>query len=204
MKDRLPGVVALILLAALVVGTWWAADYAIQSVEIDPPRRITHERDSWSTAFVMLRTNEHGFAINRLEGDAMDHFPDTDTYEVVNPWAVGHQPGSPMTEGYGDFGILYNKTDIIELNGNARLKRLPDAENKLLDVRSVQLMIDTNKDLVYTDKPALVINGNSTLRGKGMNYDNSSRQLTVKSASDVKISGQDQAERNQRKTEPNQ
>lgn len=198
MKDRLPGIVALILLIILVAGTWWASDYAIKSVLIDPPRRITHERDSWSSKFVMLRTNDKGYAINRLEGESMDHFPDTDTYEVVDPWAVGHQSGSPMTEGSGDFGTLYNRTDVIELNGNARLKRLPDAENKLLDVRSVQLIIDTDKDLVYTDKPALVINGNSTLRGKGMRYNNKSRQLTVKSASDVKISGQDRSEQKQK------
>lgn len=197
MKERLPGLVAILLLIILVIGTWWASDYAIRSVMIDPPRRITHERDSWSDNFVMLRTNDIGYAINRLEGTAMEHFPDTDTYEIDDPWAVGHQAGSPITEGSGDFGTLYNRTDIIELNGNARLKRLPDADNKLLDVRSVQLIIDPNQDLVYTDKPALVINGNSTLRGKGMHYDNRSKQLTVKSASDVKISGQDQADKNQ-------
>lgn len=197
MKERLPGLVALLLLVVLVIGTWWASDYAIRSIMVDPPRRITHERDSWSDNFVMLRTNEQGYAVNRLEGTAMEHFPDTDTYEVDEPWAVSHQAGSPVTEGTGDFGILYNRTDLIELNGNAQLKRLPDADNKLLDVRSVQLIIDPNKDVVYTDKPALVINGNSTLRGKGMHYDNRSKQLNVMSASDMKISGQDQANNNQ-------
>lgn len=197
MKERMPSIVAVFLLIVLVAGTWWASDYAIRSVLVDPPRRITHERDSWSDSFVMLRTNEQGYAVNRLEGLSMEHFPDTDTYEIDEPWAVSHQIGSPMTEGRGDIGILYNSTDLIELNGNAHLKRLPDEENKLLDVRSVQLIIDPNKDLVYTDKPALVINGNSTLRGKGMHYDNSSKQLTVMSASDVKISGQDQTENKQ-------
>ena len=45
-------------------------------------------------------------------------------------------------------------------------------------------------------RPALVVNGSSTLRGKGMRYDNRTRQLTVTAASDVKISGEDQAARN--------
>lgn len=197
MKERLPSLVAVCLLVILVIGTWWASDYAIRSVQIDPPRRITHERDSWAQDFIMLRTDIDGIAINRIEGVAMDHFPDTDTYEINDPWAIGHNPGSPMTEGSGDFGILYNKTDIIELNGNAQLKRLPDADNKLLDVRSVQLIIDVNQDTVQTDKPALIINGNSTLRGKGMLYNNKTRQLSVKSASDMKISGTDQSEHNQ-------
>jgi lipopolysaccharide export system protein LptC len=195
MKDRLPSLVAILLLGLLVLGTWWASDYALRSIQVDPPRRMTHERDSWSSAFVMVRTDPQGHAINRLEGSAMEHFPDTDSYDITAPRAVGHQPDSPTTIGTADMGTMDQHGERIVLNGNAHLKRLPDASHKLLDVRSDQLTIEPNRDLVYTDRPALVINGNSTMRGQGMRYDNRTRQLTVNAASDVKISGEDQAAR---------
>jgi lipopolysaccharide export system protein LptC len=195
-KDRLPSLVAVLLLGLLVLGTWWASDYTLRSIEIDPPRRVTHERDSWSDQFTMVRTDAAGHAINRLEGAAMEHFPDTGAYEITAPHAVGRQPGSPITEGTADHGTLDEHGDRIVLDGNAHLKRLPDADHQLLDVRSTQLIIEPNRDLVYTDRPALVVNGSSTLRGKGMRYDNRTRQLTVTAASDVKISGEDQAARN--------
>lgn len=196
MKERFPSIVAVLLLGLLVLGTWWASDYALRSIEIDPPRRITHERDSWSQGFVMLRTDASGYAINRLEGAAMEHFPDTDTYELTAPRAVGRQPGSPITTGTADRGTLDHHGDRIVLEGNAHLERLPDAANKRLDVRSEQLIIEPDRDLVHTDRPVVVINGQSTLRGKGMRYDNRTRQLTVSAASDVKISGEDQPTRN--------
>ncbi|WP_345796892.1 LPS export ABC transporter periplasmic protein LptC [Castellaniella sp. MT123] len=196
MKDRLPGLVAVLLLGLLVLGTWWASDYALRSIQIDPPRRMTHERDSWAKQFVMVRTDPRGHAIDRLEGTTMEHFPDTDNYEITAPRAVGHKPNSPITVGTALRGTLDQHGDRIVLDGNAHLQRLPDAEHKQLDVRSEQLIIEPNKDLVHTDLPALVVNGNSTMRGQGMRYDNRTRQLTVKAASDVKISGEDQANSN--------
>ncbi|CAM5786665.1 LPS export ABC transporter periplasmic protein LptC [Castellaniella caeni] len=196
MKERLPGLVAILLLILLVLGTWWASDFALRSIQVDPPRRLTHERDSWSGKFTMVSTDAQGLATNRLEGTAMAHFPDTDSYDITQPRAVGHQPDSPVTVGTALTGTLDQHGERIVLKGDAHLRRLPDAEHKLLDVRSQQLTIEPNRDLVYTDLPALVINGNSTMRGQGMRYDNRTRQLTVKAASDVKISGEDQANRN--------
>lgn len=195
MKDRLPGLLAVFLLGMLVAGTWWAADHALRSIEVDPPRRLTHERDSWSEHFIMLRTDPEGYAINRLEGIHMDHYPDDDSYEIVEPRAVGHQAGSPITVGTARHGVLDQHGERIVLNGDAHLQRMPDDNHRLLDVRSSQLIIEPDLDLVHTDRPALVINGQSTLRGTGMRYDNRSRQLTVHAASDVKISGEDQAAR---------
>ncbi|CAM5213473.1 Lipopolysaccharide export system protein LptC OS=Castellaniella defragrans OX=75697 GN=HNR28_001429 PE=4 SV=1 [Castellaniella defragrans] len=192
----MPGVVAVLLLALLVLGTWWASDYTLRSIQVDPQPRMTHERDSWSDHFVMVRTGIKGYAIDRLEGAAMEHFPDTDSYEITSPRAVGHQPDSPTTVGTADHGTLDHHGDRIVLNGNAHLKRLPDADHQLMDVRSTQLIIEPNQNLVHTDQPAVVVNGHSTLRGRGMRYDNRTRQLTVTASSDVKISGEDQAAHN--------
>lgn len=192
MKDRIPSLVAVFLLALLVVGTWWAADYTLRSIITDPPRRITHERDSWSERFVMIRTDPQGIATNRLEGASMEHYPDTDAYEITSARAVGQQPGNPLTIGTSDKATLDQNGARIVMTGNAHLHRLSDAEHKPLDVRSERLTLKPNEDLVYTDQPALVVNGQSTMRGTGMRYDNRTRQLTVHSASDVKISGEDQ------------
>lgn len=193
MKERLPSLVAMLLLGLLVLGTWWASDYTLQSIEVDPPRRITHERDSWSDRFVMVRTGPAGYAISRLEGSAMEHFPDTDAYEVTEPRAADRQEGMPLTLGTARRGTLDRHGDRIVLNGDAHLWRLPDADHQLLDVRSSQLIIEPNRDLVHTDQPAVVINGHSTLRGRGMRYDSRTRQLTVYASSDATISGKDQA-----------
>lgn len=200
MKERAPALVAILLLVSLVLGTWWAADYAQRAIPIDPPRRITHEPDSWATDFVMVRTDAAGVAINRLEGSRMLHYPDDDSYEITTAKAVGQQPGSPLTIGTSDTAIMDQDGKRIIMRGNAHVHRLPDAENPPLDVTSEQLTVLPDEDLIFTDLPALVIHGKSTMNGKGMRYDNRTRNLQVFSSTDVKISGEESP--NQRTTHP--
>ncbi|OWT59037.1 LPS export ABC transporter periplasmic protein LptC [Candidimonas nitroreducens] len=205
MKDRIPAVIAVALLVALVLGTWWAADYAQRSIPIDPPRRISHDPDSWADQFIMVRTDPAGIAINRLEGVHMDHYPDDDSYKVTTARAIGQQPGSPITVGTSKIAIMDKDGSRIVMQGDAHLHRLPDQDHAPLDVTSQKLTLLPDKDVAYTDLPALVVNGNSTMNGKGMRYDNKTRVLQVFSSTDVKISAQDvqnQQQSNAKKKKP--
>ncbi|MBO9353358.1 LPS export ABC transporter periplasmic protein LptC [Bordetella petrii] len=195
MKERFPALIALSLLVALVVGTWWAADYAQRAIPIDPPRRLTHEMDSWARDFVMLRTDPTGKPINRLEGKYAEHFPDDDSYHVTAPRAIGQQEANPITVGTSDTAVMEHGGTRIVMQGNAHVHRQPDANNDALDVRSEQLIILPDEDVIYTDLPAVVLKGNSRMRGTGMRYDNSTRQLQVSASTGVEIAGSETRKR---------
>lgn len=197
MKERAPALVAILLLLTLVLGTFWAADYAQRSIQIDPPRRITHEPDSWAQDFVLVRSDTAGIAINRLEGEQMHHFPDDNSYKVDVARAVGQQPGTPVTIGTSDVAIMDEDGSRIVMKGNAHVHRVPDAENPPMDVTSEQLTLLPDDNIVETKLPALVVHGKSTMNGKGMRYDNNTRQLQVYSSTDVKISGTESAKKEQ-------
>jgi lipopolysaccharide export system protein LptC len=102
---------------------------------------------------------------------------------------VGQQPNSPVTIGTSDVAIMDQDGARVVMKGNAHVHRMPDAENPPLDVTSEQLTLLPDDNIVETNLPALVVRGNSTMNGKGMRYDNNTRQLQVYSATDVKISG---------------
>src|SRR5690606_37881313 len=156
-----------------------------------PPRSVTHEPDSWARNIVMLRSDPQSLANNRLEGDYMEHFPDDDSYEITNPRAAGRQEGAPVTTGTSDTAVMDQAGARIIMSGNARVYRRADAEHVPLEVTSETLTLLTNEDVVLTDAPAIVHHGKSVMKGKGMRYDNKTRQLQVHSSTDVKISGQD-------------
>jgi len=195
MKERFPSLIALALLVALVVGTWWAADYAQRAIPIDPPRRLTHEMDSWARGFVMLRTAPDGKPINRLEGQYAEHFPDDDSYHVTDPRAIGQQEANPITVGTSKTAIMEKGGKRIIMNGEAHVHRQQDANNDALDVRSEQLIILPDDDVVYTDLPAVVLKGNSRMSGTGMHYNNKTRQLQVSASTGVEIAGSETRKR---------
>src|SRR5690554_653283 len=195
MRERGPALIAVVMLLALVAGTWWAADYAQRAVPIDPPGRITHEPDSWAHNFVMIRTDATGTAVNRLEGTTMRHYPDDDSYEVDDVTATGQQPDTPLTIGTANMATMDANGTRIVMEGNAHVHRLPDETREALDVRSERLVLYPDEDLVETDLPARVVNGPHVMHGTGMRYDNKTAQLQVFAATDVKISGQDSPRR---------
>jgi len=203
MKERLPALIALLLLVSLVVCTWWAADYAQRAIPIDPPRRLTHEIDSWARNFVMLRTDQEGKPINRMEGTYVKHYPDDDSYHVTAPRAVGQQQSNPITVGTAKTAIMEQGGERIVMNGQAHILRQPDANNDKLDVRSEQLILVPDEDIVFTDLPAVVLKGNSRMSGTGMHYNNKTRQLQVSASTDVEIAGSETRSRTQSGTNQN-
>ncbi|WP_019937004.1 LPS export ABC transporter periplasmic protein LptC [Bordetella sp. FB-8] len=191
MKERFPALMALILLIVLVLSTWWAAKFAQTAIQTDPPRRMTHEMDSWSKNFVMLRTDAAGKPVNRLEGDYGEHFPDDDSYHVTNPRAIGQRAGDPITVGTSKTAILDDHNNRITMIGDAHVHRPADAKNGALDAYSQKFVILPNDDVVYTDLPAHVVKGQSTMDGVGMRYNNKTQQLEVYSASNVNLAPAD-------------
>lgn len=191
MKERFPSLIALFLLLALVLGTWWAADYTQRAVPTDPPRRLTHEMDAWSRNFVMVRTGLDGKPINRMKGDYGEHYPDDDSYVVTNPRAVGLRPNTPVTVATSETATMYEGGKRIVMNKNAHMHRQADADTPPLDVRSEQLVILPDDDTISTTLPALVTRGQSRMNGTGMTYNNKTRQLEVFSSTNVEIAPAD-------------
>jgi len=191
MKERFPITVSLVILTLLVMGTWWAADYSQRAVEIDPPVRLTHERDHWATQIVLVRTDEKGLVIHRLEGDLMEHFPDDKSYDVIRPRAFGLKADSPLTIATSRSATVFDEGDRILMKGDVVLLRLADAERQPLNFRSDEVTMLIKKDLAYTDLPAIATSGRSRMSGTGMRYNNATQQLDVFKSTDVEIAPKD-------------
>lgn len=191
MKERFAITVSLVILTLLVMGSWWAADYSQRAVEIDPPVRLTHERDHWATQIVLVRTDEKGLVIHRLEGDLMEHFPDDKSYDVIRPRAFGLKADSPLTIATSQTATVFDEGDRIVMKGDVVLLRLADANRQPLNFRTDEVTLLIKKDLAYTDLPAIAISGRSRMSGTGMRYNNATQQLDVFKSSDVEIAPKD-------------
>ena len=191
MKERFAIIVSLVILTSLVLGTWWATDYSQRAVEIDPPVRLTHERDHWARKIVLVRTDEKGLVIHRLEGDLMEHFPDDKSYDVIRPRAFGLKADSPLTIATSRTATVYDEGDRIVMKGDAVMLRLADAEHQPLNFRSDEVTMLIKEDLAYTELPAVATSGRSRMSGIGMRYNNATQQLDVFKSTDVEMAPKD-------------
>jgi lipopolysaccharide export system protein LptC len=191
MKERFAIIVSLVILTSLVLGTWWATDYSQRAVEIDPPVRLTHERDHWAKKIVLVRTDDKGLVIHRLEGDLMEHFPDDKSYDVIRPRAFGLKADSPLTIATSRTATVFDEGDRIVMKGDAVLLRLADAEHQPLNFRSDQVTMLVKEDLAYTELPAIATSGRSRMSGIGMRYNNATQQLDVFKSTEVEMAPKD-------------
>jgi len=187
MKDRFPTVASVVILTALVVGTWFAAEYTQRAVELDAPAKQTHEPDSWGKVLVMLRANDDGMAISRIEGEYMEHFPDDDSYDIIAPRAMSVKPDNPTLIGTSQMATVLDEGNRIIMKKDALVMRLATEETDPLNVSSEEITLLMDKDVAFTDLPALAIRERSTLKGVGMRYDNKTGELKVFEATDVEI-----------------
>lgn len=195
MRERLTSGIAVALLLALVVGTWWAADYAQRAIPVDPPRKLTHEIDTFIDRFVMMRIDESGLPIERLEGPHALHYPDDDSYEVYQPRAVSQQADRSVTIATAQQGRMDQDGERIELTGNVRLQREPADDAPALTIETEALTLRPQEDVAFTDLPATITRADgSRMTGTGMHYDNRTRQLTVSADTRVKIMPRSQSE----------
>ena len=79
----------------------------------------------------------------------------------------------------------------VIMRGNAHLHRYPTEQDSQLDVKSEELIIYPQDDIITTDKPADVVQGNSRMKGRGMHYNNATRVLEVYSNTDMTIAPED-------------
>ena len=187
MKERFPTITSIIILSALVVGTWFGAQYTQRAVDIDAPAKKTHEPDSWGKVMTLIRTNESGLAVSRIEGEYMEHFPDDDSYDIIQPRAFSLNPGNPTMVATSQLATVLDDGNRVVMKNNAVLMRLADAERQPLNVTSEKITMLLAQDVAFTDQPALAIHGRSTLNGVGMHYNNKSGELRVLRSTDVEI-----------------
>ena len=191
MKEKFSIVFSFALLIILVMGTWWAAEYAQNAVEIDPPSKNTHEFDTWAKNSIIVRTNLEGHVITRLEGDRVEHFPDDDSYEVETPRAFSLRPENPLTVATAKAATIYDEGDRIIMKGDAVMLRLGDETHQPLNFRSDVITILVKEDISFTDLPGVAVNGRSRLTGVGMLYNNATREIDVFKSSDMDIAPKD-------------
>lgn len=191
MKDRLPALIALSMLLGLVGITWWAADYVEHAFPVEAELEASQEPDAWSGVFTMLQSDENGVAVTRLEGIRLRHYPHDGSYEIDEPALISQNPDSPRVIASSDIAYAYNNITLIHMVGNGHVHRFATPGNNALDITSEKLIVYPEEDIIETDQPAVVIQGDSRLVGDGMKYNNKTSKLDVYSNSGVRIAPKD-------------
>jgi lipopolysaccharide export system protein LptC len=148
--------------------------------EATTPAARRHDPDYLVTNFTTTTYNRDGAVETVLSAARMVHYPDDDTTELVAPRVLQAKPAQPRFTVRAERGQLSRDGDEIFLYGDVQLVREASAERPEARMTTEFLHILRDRSLVRSDRAVKFVEGRRWLTGRGMEYNNESRELLLR------------------------
>lgn len=167
----------LVLMLALALLTFWLERTV--RVAPAPAAQRTHDPDYVVERFTITDFNRAGLAESALSAVKMMHFPDDDSTELLAPRVLQSRPEQPRLALSADRGTLSRDGEEVFLYDNVLMVREAAAGSAESRLQTSFLHVVRTRSLVRTDREVRLSEGGRAIVGRGMEYDNESRQLSL-------------------------
>ena len=145
-----------------------------------PAAARRHDPDYYVVNFTTTTYNSQGAAETMMSAARMVHYPDDDTTELFAPHVVQSKPNEPRYSVRAERGQLSRDGDEVFLYGDVLLVREASEHGPEARMTTEFLHILRDRSLVRTDKEVKIVEGSRSLQGRGMEYNNVSRELLLR------------------------
>jgi len=179
LRERLPVMASIGMLAILAGMTGFLAQRAAR--EHRPVKQASHpERPDWFIeGFNLIRLGLTEKITWQITAQRMQHRPQDDAVELVQPVLVRLEPGRPTLLIRAQEAKTLEMGDLTHLRGQVVLTRAADREGPALKIETEQLDVLAAKDLAHAEGLVQIERGGSNLTGVGLEFDNASRRLQL-------------------------
>ena len=146
-----------------------------------PPALRRHDPDYLVSNFTTTTYAGDGAVESVMSAARMVHYPDDDTTELFSPRVVQAKAREPRFSVRAERGQLSRDGDEIFLYGDVLLVRDAAAESPEARMTTEFLHVLRERSLVRTDRHVKIVEGSRSLSGRGMEYNNASRELVLRS-----------------------
>lgn len=171
---------ALILTAALALGSFWLLEVVRKSGSQEQPDVDRSQPDYYVEKFQFVRISQtDDQAQYSISGQRMTHFPADDSHKVEAPVVKSLSQQRPPMRASSKTAIVDRINGKIHMYDDVYIDRSADAENERLQLRSEYLQLLMDEDTMQTDKPVVITSGQSILKGTGMIANNATGELKL-------------------------
>ncbi|MBT3309045.1 MAG: LPS export ABC transporter periplasmic protein LptC [Gammaproteobacteria bacterium] len=136
------------LLVLAVVATWYLAP---QPKKVE--RKVEIPTDYFIVQFDRKKMDKAGKVASTFHADRVDHYPNQNHAEMVQPRAITYTEGNPPWFLRADHGIQYEETNRITLSGDVVANQRYRKSEKFSLIESEMLDLFTDEEYLVTDQP---------------------------------------------------
>lgn len=196
--DRLIAWSPVLLLGAMAVLTYWL------DAQVRPPQPKfdgsgRHDTDLYIENFKAISLDAQGRVRQALIAKAARHYPDDDTTDLDSPRMTFSDPGKPTFNINSDSAKVTGDRENIYFVGKVKGVRdasSPTAKDGPSTIATEYLHVTPKDERVETDKAVTISDPRGIISGTGLQYDNKSKTIKLRSG----VSGQMQPQKQQSPT----
>ena len=168
----------LALMLALALLTFYL-ERTVREDEL-PSAARRHDPDYYVVDFTTTTYTSRGAVESVMSAQRMVHYPDDETTDLVEPRVLQSKPNEPRYTVRAARGQLSRDGDEIFLYGDVVLVReaTPQAPEARMTTEFLHVLRD--RSLARTDRPVRIVEGSRMLSGRGMEYNNETRELVLR------------------------
>ncbi len=168
---RLGAWTPVLLLAIAAAFSWWVAQVVMRA-EQHPKRSAAQSAlpDYLLHDFSAASYNAQGQLSAVLRGAQMAHLPATDTFDITAPRLRAVNPQGLVTTATAQRGLSNKDGSNVQLLGNAVVERSGSANQPPVVVRSDFLNIFPNQQIVQSNRPTVVQQGQTQFSGNSLQF----------------------------------
>jgi lipopolysaccharide export system protein LptC len=143
------------------------------------PALRRHDPDYVVSNFTSTTYNGEGAPLTMLSAEKMVHYPDDDTTELFAPRVVQTKPAEPRFSVSAERGSLSGDGEEIFLYDNVVLVRDAAGDRPPARLTTSFLHLLRDRSLARTDREVTIVEERRSLSGRGMEYNNDTRQFSL-------------------------
>ena len=155
--------------------------YLERTVREEPanPALRRHDPDYIVSNFTSTTYDRDGVPLTALSAAKMVHYPDDDSTELLAPRVVQTKPAEPRLSVSAERGSLSGNGEEIFLYDNVVLLRDAAADRPPARLTTSFLHLLRDRSLARTDREVTIVEDRRSLSGRGMEYNNDTREFTL-------------------------
>lgn len=178
-RFRLPLLIA--LAAGVALGSFWLLELMRQHGGPPEPVAVRSAPDYYVDKFELVRMNETGQPRYQISGAKLVHYPLDNSSEIELPVVNRLEQDRPPMMIRADRARIEDDNSRIRMHGNVNVDRPATPMAQYFHLRSEDLLVLPDDDVVETERPVHIVMGLSELDGTGMYVNNATRMFRLSS-----------------------
>ena len=140
-----------------------------------------HDPDYIINQAVLRKINPVGALTYTIKAPEIRHFPDDDTTDLLKPDVVYLRDGKPPLTISAEHGHMNKPGKQVDLDGDVRITRIASEKDPAMTAYTPDLTVFPDDEKAFTKSPVLITQGQSWLKGVGMQVDNRAQTYILES-----------------------